>query len=127
MFRYTKLTAVREVVLWIVALVSLLPFYFLVATALKPDEDLLTTTSSALAGGAGAPGADDETICTGGNFAAVTGGLSSPSTRESARAFASSSAAPVATRSIARSNAGACRAKKRSAAPGTFAAHAHAR
>ncbi|CAM5712017.1 hypothetical protein MAUB1S_04103 [Mycolicibacterium aubagnense] len=40
----------------------------------------LTTTSSAFAGGAGAPGTLDETICTGGSFAAVTGGLSSAST-----------------------------------------------
>ena len=34
-------------VVWIVALLSLLPFYFLVSTALKPDEELLTTSSSA--------------------------------------------------------------------------------
>jgi raffinose/stachyose/melibiose transport system permease protein len=47
MFRYTKATAVREIVVWIVALVGLLPFYFLVVTALKPDEELLTTGTSA--------------------------------------------------------------------------------
>jgi len=47
MFRYTKGTAVREVLVWIFALVSLLPFYFLVITALKPDEELLTTGNSA--------------------------------------------------------------------------------
>jgi raffinose/stachyose/melibiose transport system permease protein len=47
MFRYTKATALREAIVWIVALLSLLPFYFLVSTALKPDEELLTTTSSA--------------------------------------------------------------------------------
>ena len=47
MFRYTKATAVREVLVWIFALVSLLPFYFLVITALKPDEELLTTGNSA--------------------------------------------------------------------------------
>ncbi len=47
MFRYTKATALREALVWIVALLSLLPFYFLVSTALKPDEELLTTTSSA--------------------------------------------------------------------------------
>jgi len=47
MFRYTKATALRETFVWIVALFSLLPFYFLISTALKPDEELLTTTSSA--------------------------------------------------------------------------------
>ncbi|HEU4347657.1 MAG TPA: carbohydrate ABC transporter permease [Actinoplanes sp.] len=50
MFRYTKATLLREAVVWIAALLSLLPFYFLVNTALKPDEELLTTTSSAPAG-----------------------------------------------------------------------------
>jgi raffinose/stachyose/melibiose transport system permease protein len=48
MFRYTKATMVREVAVWIVALLSLTPFYFLVITALKPDEELLTTGSSTL-------------------------------------------------------------------------------
>ena len=47
MFRYTKATALRETVVWIVALLTLLPFYFLVITALKPDEELLTTGISA--------------------------------------------------------------------------------
>jgi len=47
MFRYTKATALREAVVWVLALLSLLPFYFLVGTALKPDAELLTTTSSA--------------------------------------------------------------------------------
>jgi raffinose/stachyose/melibiose transport system permease protein len=46
MFRYTTATAVREVLVWIFALVSLLPFYFLIITALKPDEELLTTGNS---------------------------------------------------------------------------------
>ena len=46
MFRYTKATAVREVVVWIAALLTLLPFYFLVITALKPQEELLTTGTS---------------------------------------------------------------------------------
>jgi raffinose/stachyose/melibiose transport system permease protein len=46
MFRYTTATAVREILVWIFALVSLLPFYFLVITALKPDEELLTTGNS---------------------------------------------------------------------------------
>jgi raffinose/stachyose/melibiose transport system permease protein len=47
MFRYTKVTALREVLVWVVALVSLLPFYFLVITAFKPDEELLTTGTAA--------------------------------------------------------------------------------
>jgi raffinose/stachyose/melibiose transport system permease protein len=47
MFRYTKATAVREGVVWLAALLTLLPFYFLVITALKPDEELLTTGTSA--------------------------------------------------------------------------------
>jgi raffinose/stachyose/melibiose transport system permease protein len=48
MFRYTKITALREGIVWFVALLSLLPFYFLVVTAFKPDEELLTTGSSEL-------------------------------------------------------------------------------
>jgi raffinose/stachyose/melibiose transport system permease protein len=47
MFRYTKATALREAGVWVVALITLLPFYFLISTALKPDEELLTTSSSA--------------------------------------------------------------------------------
>ncbi|MPQ99730.1 ABC transporter permease subunit [Modestobacter sp. I12A-02628] len=47
MFRYTRATAVREGVVWCVALLTLLPFYFLVATALKPDDELLSTSTSA--------------------------------------------------------------------------------
>jgi raffinose/stachyose/melibiose transport system permease protein len=47
MFRYTKATLLREVVVWMAAIIGLLPFYFLVSTALKPDDELLTTTSSA--------------------------------------------------------------------------------
>jgi raffinose/stachyose/melibiose transport system permease protein len=46
MFRYTKVTALRELLVWIAAILTLLPFYFLVITALKPDEELLTTGSS---------------------------------------------------------------------------------
>jgi raffinose/stachyose/melibiose transport system permease protein len=46
MFRYTKATFLRETVVWIAALITLTPFYFLVITALKPDEELLTTGSS---------------------------------------------------------------------------------
>jgi raffinose/stachyose/melibiose transport system permease protein len=47
MFRYTPTTALRELIVWIIALLSLLPFYFLVITALKPSEELLTTGTSA--------------------------------------------------------------------------------
>jgi raffinose/stachyose/melibiose transport system permease protein len=47
MFRYTKGSLIREIVVWIVALLTLLPFYFLLITALKPDEELLTTGTSA--------------------------------------------------------------------------------
>ncbi|MGY1849295.1 carbohydrate ABC transporter permease [Blastococcus sp. SYSU DS1021] len=46
MFRYTKMTALREGFVWVVALLTLLPFYFLVITALKPDEELQTTGTS---------------------------------------------------------------------------------
>jgi len=44
MFRYTRWTAVREVSLWVVALVYLLPFYFLVAISLKPDDEVFSTS-----------------------------------------------------------------------------------
>ncbi len=47
MFRYTKATALREGIVWLAALLTLMPFYFLVITALKPDEELLTTGTSA--------------------------------------------------------------------------------
>ncbi len=45
MFRYTKLTAVREVAIWVVTLLGLLPFYFLIATAFKTDQEALTTSA----------------------------------------------------------------------------------
>jgi raffinose/stachyose/melibiose transport system permease protein len=45
MFRYTKFTALREVAFWLLAIVFLAPFYFLVATALKSDEESLSTTA----------------------------------------------------------------------------------
>ena len=45
MFRYTKLTALREVGIWIITLIWLLPFYFLVATAFKGDQEALTTSA----------------------------------------------------------------------------------
>ncbi len=47
MFRYTKATAVREVLVWIVTLIGLLPFYILVVTALKSDQEALTTSAVA--------------------------------------------------------------------------------
>jgi raffinose/stachyose/melibiose transport system permease protein len=46
MFRYTRATLLREAFVWVVGLITLLPFYFLVITALKPDDELLTTSSS---------------------------------------------------------------------------------
>ena len=45
MFRYTKLTAVREIGIWIITLIWLLPFYFLVATAFKGDLEALTMSA----------------------------------------------------------------------------------
>jgi raffinose/stachyose/melibiose transport system permease protein len=47
MFRYTKLTAFREVLVWIITLLGLLPLYILVVTAFKPQEELLTTSAIA--------------------------------------------------------------------------------
>ncbi|HKP07876.1 MULTISPECIES: carbohydrate ABC transporter permease [Microbacterium] len=47
MFRYTKLTAVREVLIWIITIIGLLPFYFLIATAFKTDQEALTTSAMA--------------------------------------------------------------------------------
>src|SRR3712207_6396385 len=47
MFRYTKRTAVREVLVWIVTLIGLLPFYILIVTALKNDQEALTTSAVA--------------------------------------------------------------------------------
>jgi len=47
MFRYTKLTALREVAVWIATLIGLLPLYLLVVTALKPDQEVLTTSAIA--------------------------------------------------------------------------------
>ncbi|MGV9194043.1 carbohydrate ABC transporter permease [Microbacterium sp. MC2] len=47
MFRYTKATAVREVVVWIITLIGLLPLYILVVTALKSDQEALTTSAVA--------------------------------------------------------------------------------
>lgn len=47
MFRYTKFTAVREVLVWVVTLIGLLPLYILVATALKSDKEALSTSAVA--------------------------------------------------------------------------------
>jgi raffinose/stachyose/melibiose transport system permease protein len=47
MFRYTKLTALREIGFWLLALVFLAPFYFLITTALKSDQETLTTSTLA--------------------------------------------------------------------------------
>ena len=47
MFRYTKLTLLREIGLWALALLFLAPFYFLVTTALKPANELFTTSALA--------------------------------------------------------------------------------
>lgn len=46
MFRYTKATAVREALLWLVTCLALFPFYLLVVTALKSDEELRATSAT---------------------------------------------------------------------------------
>lgn len=47
MFRYTKFTALREVLIWVIAIVFLAPFYFLVTTALKSDQEVITSSNLA--------------------------------------------------------------------------------
>lgn len=47
MFRYTKLSALREVGFWLLALAFLAPFYFLVSIALKPDAEVFSTSPMA--------------------------------------------------------------------------------
>ncbi|WP_136054130.1 carbohydrate ABC transporter permease [Microbacterium sp. K24] len=47
MFRYTKFTALREVLIWVIAIVFLAPFYFLVTTALKSDQEAITSSNLA--------------------------------------------------------------------------------
>jgi len=47
MFRYTKLTLLREIGLWALAVVFLAPFYFLVSTSLKSDQETLVTSTLA--------------------------------------------------------------------------------
>ncbi|MFF1253947.1 carbohydrate ABC transporter permease, partial [Pseudarthrobacter sp. NPDC058329] len=48
MFRYTKKTFLREALLILVALIFLLPFYFLINLALKNGNDALTTSAMQL-------------------------------------------------------------------------------
>ncbi|RFA12614.1 ABC transporter permease [Subtercola boreus] len=48
MFRYTSGSLIREIGVWILAIVFLLPFYFLISMALKPDAEVYTTSSLAL-------------------------------------------------------------------------------
>lgn len=45
MFRYTWKSAVREGIVWIIAIVFLIPFYFLISTALKSDREVLSTNA----------------------------------------------------------------------------------
>lgn len=47
MFRYTKLSALREIGFWLLAVVYLAPFYVLIATALKPDSEVFSTSALA--------------------------------------------------------------------------------
>ena len=47
MFRYTKLTAFRDLLVWLVTLIGLLPLYILVVTSLKGDQEALTTSAIA--------------------------------------------------------------------------------
>ena len=49
MFRYTKKTLIREAFLVLVALIFLLPFYFLINLAFKNSSDALTTSAMELA------------------------------------------------------------------------------
>lgn len=44
MFRYTKLSALREVGFWLIALVYLAPFYLLVTISLKGDQEVFSTS-----------------------------------------------------------------------------------
>lgn len=48
MFRYTRLSLVREIAVWIVALIGLLPFYFLISTAFKTDAEVLSAKPTSL-------------------------------------------------------------------------------
>lgn len=44
MLKYTRLTALREVGIWVLAIIFLAPFYFLLTTAFKTDSEVLTTS-----------------------------------------------------------------------------------
>ncbi|GAB3187209.1 carbohydrate ABC transporter permease [Nesterenkonia suensis] len=48
MFRYTKLSALREVLLWLLAGAFLVPFYFLIVMALKSDHEVYGSSPLAL-------------------------------------------------------------------------------
>lgn len=48
MLRYTKLTLLREIGLWVLAIIFLLPFYFLISIALRPDAEIYTASPLAL-------------------------------------------------------------------------------
>jgi raffinose/stachyose/melibiose transport system permease protein len=45
MFRYTKLTLLREIITILAAIALLVPFYLLIVTSLKTGEQVLTTSS----------------------------------------------------------------------------------
>jgi raffinose/stachyose/melibiose transport system permease protein len=45
MFRYTWRSGIREGIVWMLALIFLVPFYFLVSTALKTDAEVLSTNA----------------------------------------------------------------------------------
>ena len=48
MFRYTKKTLLREIVVIIAAIIMLMPFYFLITTALKSGPEVLSGSTLAL-------------------------------------------------------------------------------
>ncbi|WP_218220999.1 carbohydrate ABC transporter permease [Nesterenkonia sp. Act20] len=48
MFRYTTFTAVREVALWLIAVLYLLPFFFVISMSLKDDSEVFGTSPFAL-------------------------------------------------------------------------------
>lgn len=48
MFRYTKLTALREALLWAGTALALFPFYLLVVNSLKTTEEVQTTSAVSL-------------------------------------------------------------------------------
>ena len=45
MFRYTRLSLIREIIVILFTLIMLLPFWLLLVTAFKPADDLLTTSA----------------------------------------------------------------------------------